>query len=549
MPLFAVRRAAWAVALVVAWVAAPAAPAAPAADESFLDYEVALRLDPAQARFEAEVALTLRDLGPREPALSLGPGIEPDELRLDGEPLAFDRTPVASGVRLRPGHRRRLDGAHELRLSYRGPLREAGPGAFRLAPGDGWYPVVAGLPLRPRFRLVVDAPAGWQALIGGELLSREPVAGGTRATYRAAPPGGLELRLARWSRFEQRHGGVTLEAYLTRDDAAAATALLDRAARLLVAESGRSGPLPGSRIVFVEHGPDPSAHAVPGIVGLPPRFDPAAAGREADDVLAHGILHRYWGDAVEVDPGQGDWSEGLVGYLVAHAPARGEGLAAAWRRERCLRYTRFLERGGNEVPLLAPASRRSAVSADRAAMVFHMLRRRLGTERFEQALREMLRERAGRAASWDDWQRVFSRSAGEDLGWFFRQWVARPGAPRLDLAQVSLGVPRPDERDDPEAAPGGAARFEIRGELRQTPGTWRLRVPVAIETGRQIYRRTFDVASRATRFRIGAPGPPEVLWIDPDHDLLRRLDPAELDDDDSGAARPLVHRFGPGSGR
>ena len=78
-------------------------------------------------------------------------------------------------------------------------------------------------------------------------------------------------------------------------------------------------------------------------------------------------------------------------------------------------------------------------------MTFHMVRVRLGDERFVAALRAFYAEQRFRAASFTDLARAIGAAAGEDLAPFFAQWVDRPGAPalRVESAEVVTGSGAP----------------------------------------------------------------------------------------------------------
>jgi hypothetical protein len=61
-------------------------------------------------------------------------------------------------------------------------------------------------------------------------------------------------------------------------------------------------------------------------------------------------------------------------------------------------------------------------------MVFHMLRREIGDERFFAALRTLVSEYGGRRAGWKELEALFGRVAGRDLRSFFARWIEQPGA-------------------------------------------------------------------------------------------------------------------------
>jgi hypothetical protein len=51
----------------------------------------------------------------------------------------------------------------------------------------------------------------------------------------------------------------------------------------------------------------------------------------------------------------------------------------------------------------------------------------LGADTFARIYRRCLKEYAGRQLGWREFQRVSETESGQDLGWFFEEWVRSPG--------------------------------------------------------------------------------------------------------------------------
>jgi hypothetical protein len=160
----------------------------------------------------------------------------------------------------------------------------------------------------------------------------------------------------------------------------------------------------------------------------------------------------------------------------------------------------------------SPASR--AVGYGKAAMVFHMARRRAGDETFWAGLREVAREKLFREASWDDFGRAIFRGSGSDASSFFRPWVDRPGAPVLTLKDVKA------EKD--------GSRWKISGRLIQEKPYYGLRVPLRLETDGKPVDAVLPSSIRETSFVILSDFRPTRIVVDPEVDIFRRLDPSEI---------------------
>ena len=163
----------------------------------------------------------------------------------------------------------------------------------------------------------------------------------------------------------------------------------------------------------------------------------------------------------------------------------------------------------------------NAIGYQKAAMVFHMLRREVGENTFWSGLQELVRERMGSYADWSVIETIFSRVAGRDLQWFFEQWVARSGALRLTVtyAQVRQAA------SSPEAVPS----FDSNVTLAQRDALYRVPVDLLMkdengshENGRVLLSAEEQTVSIPTSFI------PRTMLIDPEYDLFRRLERHEL---------------------
>ena len=66
-------------------------------------------------------------------------------------------------------------------------------------------------------------------------------------------------------------------------------------------------------------------------------------------------------------------------------------------------------------------------------LVYDMLARAIGRERFRAALQRIVREHAGRELGWGEFLRSVEVDAGQRLEWFYEQWFDRPELPVLSF--------------------------------------------------------------------------------------------------------------------
>ncbi|MBK5275197.1 MAG: M1 family peptidase [Desulfuromonadales bacterium] len=384
-----------------------------------------------------------------------------------------------------------------------------------LGEGAGWYPATSGT---PRHRTVrITAPAGIEALTAGRRVSRVTVGGFSHSSWEESRPvGGLTLCAGPYRIEERRVAGVDLYTYFYPDNASLSSRYLAAAARYIALYSDLFGPYPFEKFAVVENFL-PTGYGFPSftllgssIIRLPFIIDTS---------FPHEIAHSWWGNAIQVDQSEGNWSEALVTYLADYLlkERRSSAEGRDYRMQILTDYAGLVT-PDNDFPLsgfisrIDPASR--AIGYGKGAMIFHMIRSEIGDRAFFGALREICRERLYRSASWSDFVRAFSRSSGRDLSSFMKQWLTRTGGPRLALSKVTRRREGPD--------------WTVSGTVMQSPPLYALLLQLRLETDGQPVRELLQVTGGMTAFTISSPSEPRQLSLDPDSEVFRVLAKDEI---------------------
>jgi hypothetical protein len=382
--------------------------------------------------------------------------------------------------------------------------------------GDAyWYPVPSHTPVRRSLRIA--APAGTEGITYGRRVSRETKGAVTHSVWEEARPVGVLTLCAGPYRVESRRvDGIELYSYFYPDNAALAPSYLDAAAKYLKFYSDLFGPYPFEKFAVVENFFQtgygfPSFTLLGGsIIRLPFIIDTS---------FPHEIAHSWWGNGIQVDQREGNWSEGLVTYLADYllkerrSPVEGRD----YRQQFLIDYASLVT-PASDFPLSAfatrsdPASR--AIGYGKGAMVFHMVRSQIGDRAFFEALRDVCRNHMYRSASWGDFVRAFSRSSGRDLSPFMEQWLTRSGGPKLTLTDVT------SRRD--------ASGWTVSGTIMQAPPLFELGLPLRLETAGAQVKHVISLASERTRFSISSASAPKRLLMDPDAEMFRIFSPGEI---------------------
>ncbi|QXE88878.1 M1 family peptidase [Geomonas nitrogeniifigens] len=491
-----------------------------------ISQEIAVSLDPPRHELAGESRIVFVP-GSRAVRLRLASQAKVESVRCGNRELPFTFRSGAIDLELPPGE-------NSLAISYRASFNDqvsrhpaagedpsygvnaaiGSEGTF-LGGGANWYPVPEQVPASRM--IAISAPAGTEAVTFGARLSRQTSGGTTRSVWQEKRPvGELSLSAGPYLVEERKAAGITLYSYFYPDNAELAPRYLDAAAKYLASYQELFGTFPFEKFAVVENF-FPTGYGFPSftllggaVIRLPFIVDTS---------LPHEIAHSWWGNGIDVDLSEGNWCEGLVTYLADYLlkERRSQAEAAEYRRQLLIDYASLVT-PENEFALTAfvsrndPASR--AIGYGKAAMVFHMIRSRIGDEAFFGALRELARQRMYRSASWSDLLRAFSQASGKDLA-EIRMLIERKGGPRLALDGTQsrrLGV-----------------GWQVIGRVRQSPPYFAQKVPLRLETSAGALAWQLPVqAQDATSFDLAAPAKPQRLLLDPDAEIFRILAPGEI---------------------
>jgi hypothetical protein len=486
-----------------------------AAELPHLDIDV--RLDPGQRSLAATATLTVQA---DRLDIHLLPTFTLTRLVIDGH---TQRLPAPTNGDLHltlPGA-----GPHQLQFAYQGRLASLPEldhrevlahlppmadvrGSF-LPAGSGWYPD-PGVPFS--YRLHLRLPAGQKGLAPGTLV-RESETDDYQAEYDFAQPAeGIDLMAGPYAvneRLIARPGQPTLRlrTWFYTDMADLAAGYLDDSARYIDRYSTLIGPYPFDAFSIVAS-PLPTGFGMPSLTYL---------GRDVLRLpfiratsLGHEVLHNWWGNGVIPDWATGNWSEGLTTFMADYTYQEDQSDAAA--RQARLGWLRDLAAvpAAEDTPLTAFTTRHHGISSivgyDKAAMLFLMLRDRIGTAAFEQGLRLFWQRHRFQKASWTDLKNTFSTAAGQNLADFFQTWVNRAGAPQVTLQHAAW------------------AKGTLELSLAQSRPPYPLRLPVRLLLeADQTEIRWLDVTESTTRISLPAPKQVKAVDLDPDYRVWRRV--------------------------
>jgi aminopeptidase N len=221
-------------------------------------------------------------------------------------------------------------------------------------------------------------------------------------------------------------------------------------------------------------------------------------------VTAHELGHQWWGDNVTCRTWSDIWlNEGFATYSEALWEEKrpgSTGLPAYLAAMQARKPTQV----GSSVYVYDTTDMNRIFSTNytyrKGGWVLHMLRKVVGEETFYDILAAYRAQYEGSAATTDDFAAIASAVSGQDLDWFFRQWVYGSGAPAY-----AMGV---------QAVNGANPYLLVR--LRQTQnsnwpgagapsGYFRMPIDLRIDTASGPVTVTLNNNARTQHFAIPVP--------------------------------------------
>jgi aminopeptidase N len=154
-----------------------------------------------------------------------------------------------------------------------------------------------------------------------------------------------------------------------------------------------------------------------------------------------------------------------------------------------------------------------------------MLRWVLGEDKYLKTMRDFASKYQGKSATMDDFKEIAEKNHGEQLTWFFSQWLDSTGAPEFKVKYTVYRLGRSkDQSPKEEKAPG----FRVTGEISQDLDLFRMPVDLKIDTDGKTEDKRIDVVGTNSAFTIETFGRPRRILVDPDHHVLTNSSDVKL---------------------
>jgi hypothetical protein len=462
-----------------------------------------------------------------------------------GQLLAAERVSQDSTVRISLPNGLSKGASDTLILEYEGAVQSADdspvqglkvayigdPLTYLLYAGR-WFPMTGYGTNRFTSTISVSAPAGYTVIGSGKQSSspieieleggHKPGAGRAPANKLAVPPGYKTstftyedrasfpgtILIGKYEQTKSTEGGLNLTVYTTEEHKAVAQEYADTAVKEFFFYTTTFGPPFNNTLNVVELPNDtvPSAWA-PEVAAMASR---AFSTKTNYRLLANTIAHQWWGTMVS-PASKNDWwlNDGAARYSEAMYVEHVAGLAGFQEVAKdmsvgALAYQTVPLADIGKLDTFSPEFQ--SLATDKGGMIFNMLRWVIGDNAFDKTMRTFVSQYAGKSVTVDNLRKVAEEASGQQLSWFFTQWLNSTGAPEFKNKYTVYRTQK---------------GFRVVGEIAQDMDLFRMPVELKIDTDGKTEIKKVEVQGTNSAYAVETFGKPRRITIDPNNDVLQ----------------------------
>ncbi len=258
----------------------------------------------------------------------------------------------------------------------------------------------------------------------------------------------------------------------------------------------------------------PNGYSAPGILFL----SPGGIGKQPNvRLLANQVARQWWGTLVSAATRNHLWiTNGMARYseLLYLEHTNGPGALEAEAHDVYIDALTM-----NDVPIIQTPRLEDyspefwALTSSKGAAVLHMLRYVMGDAAFQKLLKEFPNQYAWKPVRTEDFEKASSAASGQDLKYFFLQWIESSGAPEFKLDYTIYRTQK---------------GFRVMGKVSQDLDTFRMPVELKVETEGNPEEKKIEVMGTSSEFVVDTFGKPKTLVLDPNNHVLRYNDPIRV---------------------
>ena len=376
-----------------------------------------------------------------------------------------------------------------------------------------WFPVSGYTVNRFMTDLRITTPAEYRVIGGGDVKTDSAKDGGTMFSFhydKASFPGSIAIVKGQGTRVSS--DGITTQVFFREDHASDVQAYGEETGKIMTFLTSEYGLAPQANLALVEtEAGAVNGYSAPGIIFLAPGSITKTLNTR---VLTNQLSRQWWGVLVSPTNRNHLWLEnGPARYseLLYIEHTAGSGAAEAEVKNT------YVEALTVKDPPVIQAARLEdyspeywALTAAKGAAVLNMLRSVIGDANFKKGMHVFIDKYSWQSVNTEDFRKVMEQVSGQELRYFFIQWLESSGSPEFKLEYTVFRTQQ---------------GFRVVGKINQDLDTFRMPVDLRIETEGNPEDKVIEVTGTSSEFSVDTFGKPRKLTLDPKHVLLR-LDPS-----------------------
>ena len=395
-----------------------------------------------------------------------------------------------------------------------------------------WFPTYDYPNDKATWELVATVPAEYTVVSNGRLVADRRNPGATRTvTWRQEQPSAtylVSLIVAPLVKLADRWRGVPVEYYVYRADSARARRLFGVTPDMIDAYSRLTGvPYPWPKYAQTTvadfFGGMENVSATTLVDWLPD--DRAYLDRPWYQwiLIPHELAHQWFGDYVTLENWANMWlNEGFAEFLPGQywRDKLGPHAEDDYYLDEYRQYLQIDQR--RRMPLAALGSNNVY---PKGALVLRMLLRYLGPERFWASIHLYLTRHALGNATSDDLRQAVLDATGENLAWFWEQWMYDAGHPQFTVAAAYDSATRKLALTVKQTQSDSGKADTTKGALKfRTPPAFRMPITLRVGTEHGDVVRRAELDGREQTIEVpGLSGPPTMVVFDEGNTILKEL--------------------------
>jgi aminopeptidase N len=370
-----------------------------------------------------------------------------------------------------------------------------------------WFPINDYTVDRYTADLHITVPTGYRVIASGLETSQPAAAGKTTYSFQYTKPSFPgSIAVVQGEPVRVNSEGVSTSIYF-RQKQPMANAYGEETGKIMTFLTSEYGLPPQANLTLVEtEDGTPNGFSAPGVIFLSPK----GIGSQVSSRLLANQLARQWWEAL-VSPISRDhiWLEnGSARYAELLWDEQKNGPAAL---ERDVRDT-YIEGLTVDTPIIQSGRLEDyspeywALTAGKGAALLNMLRNVIGNQAFTQLMAGFTGQHNWQSVSTADFRKMAEQISGQNLQYFFVQWVESSGAPEFKMEYTVFRTQK---------------GFRVMGKISQDLDTFQMPVDLKIETEGNPETKRVDVVGTSSEFTVDTFGKPKSVLIDPNTAVLR----------------------------